>query len=175
MSLSADGKKVLYRLKRRYRDGSTHVVLDPLELIERLAALVPRPRVNLTTYHGILAPAASYRDRVVPGWQEEPEGGESEAAGCAPEDSGGGEPAGAAGEKSSLPEVRRGYRWAEMMQRVFAVDVLECGHCGGRRQVLQFLTDPAVIGRILRHLGLATEAPRVAPARGPPEPLLPWS
>ena len=143
MSLSADGKKVLYRLKRRYRDGSTHVVLDPLELIERLAALVPRPRVNLTTYHGILAPAASYRDRVVPGWQEEPEGEESEAAGCAPEDPRGGEPA-------------------------------ECGHCGGRRQLLQFLTDPAVIGRILRHLGLPTDAPRVAPARGPPEPLLPW-
>ncbi len=54
------------------------------------------------------------------------------------------------------PPQRRGYRWAEMMQRVFAVDVLECGHCGGRRKVLQFLTDPNVIGRILRHLGLAT-------------------
>ena len=62
-----------------------------------------------------------------------------------------------------------------MMQRVFAVDVLECGHCGGRRKVLQNLADPNVIGRILRHLGLATEVPRVAPARGPPEPLLPWS
>ena len=58
---------------------------------------------------------------------------------------------------------------------VFAVDVLECGHCGGRRRVLQFLTNSDVIGRILRHLGLATELPRVAPARGPPEPLLPWS
>ena len=36
-------------------------------------------------------------------------------------------------------ERRRGYRWAEMMRRVCAVDVLECGHCSGRRKVLQFL------------------------------------
>ncbi|MEM7204498.1 MAG: transposase [Planctomycetota bacterium] len=50
MRLSADGRKVVYGFKRRWRDGSTHVVLDPLALIGRLAALVPRPRVNLTTY-----------------------------------------------------------------------------------------------------------------------------
>ena len=63
LSLSADGKKVLYKLKRRWKDGSTHVVLAPITLIERLAALVPRPRVHLTTYHGVFAPAASFRDR----------------------------------------------------------------------------------------------------------------
>ncbi len=34
--------------------------------LERLAALIPRPRVNLVTYHGILAPAAGFRDRIVP-------------------------------------------------------------------------------------------------------------
>lgn len=50
LSLTKTGK-VLYKLKRRYRDGSTHVVLDPMTLIERLAALVPRPRAHLTTYH----------------------------------------------------------------------------------------------------------------------------
>ncbi|MGE0143704.1 MAG: transposase [Planctomycetota bacterium] len=65
LSLSADGRKVLYKLKRRYRDGSTLVVLDPITLIERPAALVPRPRVHLTIYHGVFAPAATLRDRVV--------------------------------------------------------------------------------------------------------------
>ena len=65
MSLT-DGGKVLYKLKKKFRDGSTLVVLDPLDLIARLAALVPRPRVHLVNYFGVLAPAASYRDRIVP-------------------------------------------------------------------------------------------------------------
>ncbi len=115
MSLSADGSKVLYKLKRRYRDGSTHVVLEPLELIERLAALVPRPRVNLTTYHGILAPAASYRDRVVPGpVEEEPEGDEASLAAGGSSDGGDGK-AERGDDPAPSPGVRRGYRWAEMM------------------------------------------------------------
>ena len=59
MSLTDDGK-VIYRFRRKWADGSTAVVLDPLTLIERLAALIPRPRVHLTTYHGVFAPAASY-------------------------------------------------------------------------------------------------------------------
>ncbi|MEM7205792.1 MAG: transposase [Planctomycetota bacterium] len=47
--LSADGRKVVDRFKRRWRDGWTHVVLDPLTLIGRLAALIPRLRLKLTT------------------------------------------------------------------------------------------------------------------------------
>jgi hypothetical protein len=65
LSLLPDGR-VHYKLKRRWRDGSTSVVLDPCTLIERLCALVPRPRQMLMTYHGVLAPAAGYRHRVVP-------------------------------------------------------------------------------------------------------------
>ena len=40
--------RLLYRLKRPWRNGTTHVVFEPLELIEKLAALVPPPRFNLT-------------------------------------------------------------------------------------------------------------------------------
>jgi hypothetical protein len=47
----ADGR-LLYRLKRRWRDGTTHVIYEPLELIEKLAALVPPPRFNLVRYSG---------------------------------------------------------------------------------------------------------------------------
>ena len=36
--------------------GTTHVIFEPLDFIARLAALVPPPRVNLTRYHGVLAP-----------------------------------------------------------------------------------------------------------------------
>ena len=55
------------------------------------------------------------------------------------------------------------------MKRIFLADVLSCPHCGGRRKVLTFLTDPDVIRKILRHLGLATEPPPIAAARPPPE------
>ncbi|NWG14819.1 MAG: transposase, partial [Acidobacteria bacterium] len=65
LSLLPDGR-LLYRLKRRWRDGTTHVIYEPLELIERLAALVPPPRFNITRYYGVLAPAAAFRPRVTP-------------------------------------------------------------------------------------------------------------
>jgi hypothetical protein len=42
--------------KTPYRDGTTEVVFDPLDLMARLAALVPTLRVNLTRYHGVFAP-----------------------------------------------------------------------------------------------------------------------
>jgi len=47
LSLTAQGS-VRYQLKTPYRDGTTHVIFEPLYFIARLAALVPRPRVNLT-------------------------------------------------------------------------------------------------------------------------------
>ena len=54
-SLTARGK-VRYELKTPYSDGTTHVIFEPLDFIARLAALVPKPRVNLTRYHGVFAP-----------------------------------------------------------------------------------------------------------------------
>ena len=48
------------------KDGATHIVMDPLELLERLSALVPAPRAHLVRYSGILAPAAKWRALVVP-------------------------------------------------------------------------------------------------------------
>ena len=65
LSLSDEGK-VIYELRRAWRDGTTHIVFDPLTFIERLAALVPRPRVHLVTYHGVLAPASTWRDTIIP-------------------------------------------------------------------------------------------------------------
>jgi hypothetical protein len=74
---------VRYELKTPYDDGTTHVLFEPLDFmyrmygmpwaqgcagtaIARLAALVPKPRVNLTRYHGVLAPNSKYRARVTP-------------------------------------------------------------------------------------------------------------
>lgn len=93
MWLRGDGK-VVYELKRRWKDGTTHVVLEPQVLMERLCALVPAPRRHLVTYHGVLAAATLDRDRVVPvvgggrtmecrhgGWWGEDAGDQADVAG----------------------------------------------------------------------------------------------
>lgn len=54
------------RLKKRWRDGTDSLVFEPLEFLERLAALVPAPRFNMIRYSGVLAPAASWRARLAP-------------------------------------------------------------------------------------------------------------
>ena len=59
------GGRVLYRFKHAWRDGSTHGLFEPLEVLEKLAALVPPPRFNLVRYHGVLAPAAHWRPHIV--------------------------------------------------------------------------------------------------------------
>jgi len=55
LSLTPQGD-LRYRIKSPWRDGTTHLILHPLDFLARLASLVPKPRVNLTRYHGILAP-----------------------------------------------------------------------------------------------------------------------
>ena len=60
LSLTRHGK-VCYELKTPYSDGTTHILFEPLDFIARLAALVPRPRVNLTRYHGVFAPNSRVR------------------------------------------------------------------------------------------------------------------
>jgi hypothetical protein len=56
--------QVLLELRHRWRDGTTHLLLEPIELLERLAALTPRPRVNLVRYYGVLAGHAACRSRL---------------------------------------------------------------------------------------------------------------
>ena len=65
LELRSDGRLAL-RLKTRWRDGTTHIVFEPLEFMAKLAALVPAPRTHLVRYHGVLAPCASRRRLVVP-------------------------------------------------------------------------------------------------------------
>jgi hypothetical protein len=70
--LAADRLKVLpggrlsYQLKAPWRNGTTHVIFEPLEFLEKLAALIPAPRTNLIRYHGVLGPTAKWRSQIVP-------------------------------------------------------------------------------------------------------------
>jgi hypothetical protein len=65
LSLTPQGD-VRVRLKTPYRDGSTHIVLEALDFMARLAALVPPPHVHRTMCHGVLAPGSAPRATVTP-------------------------------------------------------------------------------------------------------------
>jgi len=159
LSLLTDGR-LLYKLKRRWRDGTTHVIYEPMELMERLAALVPPPRFNITRYYGVLAPAATFRPSVVPeGEQSIP----AKHPGCS-----------ARIETSTTEETEtkpkrgkkpRNYSWAQLLKRVFEFDVLSCPRCGGRMRVLCAINSPPAIQKILDCLGLPSRAPPMAPAK----------
>jgi hypothetical protein len=133
--------------------------------LERLAALVPRPRAHLLTYHGVLAPAAQWRDQIVPRAQAE---SHDEGAGPAcSHDS-------RAAQAQRAPTRTRRSTWAELLRRVFAIDVLTCPDCGGARRLIATITDGLVVQRILGHLELPSSPPPMAPARAPPEPEFAW-
>ncbi len=59
------------------------------------------------------------------------------------------------------------YAWADLLRRTFEIDVLACPDCGDRLRLLATIHDPAVIEKILCHLGLPLDPPRPAPARAP--------
>ena len=56
--------------------------------------------------------------------------------------------------------------WAQLLRRIYLVDVLGCP-CGGRRAIVADISDSEVVVAILVHLGLPTEAPPIARARSP--------
>ena len=58
--------RIRNELRTPYRNGTTHVLFEPLDLVSRLVALAPRPRVKLARFHGIYAPNNKYRVLVVP-------------------------------------------------------------------------------------------------------------
>ncbi|MCA3222251.1 MAG: transposase [Burkholderiales bacterium] len=141
--LSRNGKgQVVLRLKSPYRDGTTHIVMQPQEFMQRLAALVPRPRLHLIRFHGVLAPNAKLRAAVIA--QPAQKGSAS------------------AHEHTHGQAARM--RWARLLERVFDIDVERCA-CGGQLKIIAAIEEPVVIVRILTHLGLAARAPPRAPAR----------
>ncbi len=156
-----DGRVAL-ALQRPWADGTTHLVFTPTELLERLVPLVPRPRVNLLLYHGVLAPNAPWRSAVVArerSTADEAHAVASSAAGATPPAHGG-----------RRPRIRPRYRaWADLMRQAFATDVLACPRCGGRMIVLATIDDASVIVRILAHIGIPLEDGAPAPERGPPD------
>jgi hypothetical protein len=152
-------------LRTPYHDGTTHLVLTPHELLERLAALVPRPQKNLIIYHGCLAPRARDRDEVVAFGRPvalRPREPLEPAFDFELIDDHDGEPP----RRSS-----RHSTWAELQARVWGSSVLRCPRCQASLRLVALVTAPFAIRAILSHIGLAT-GPRKPPLPLPPCQLL---
>jgi hypothetical protein len=158
LSRLPDGR-VLYRLRHRWRDGTSYVIFDPLDLIGKLAALVPPPRFNLVRYHGILAPSARWRSLIVPPASQDRDDSRG-GPGCSKRNKSGQDD-----RHESPGKIHpRNYSWAELMKRVFGFEVLKCDSCGGRMRILCAINPPAAIKKILDCLGLPSRPPPIYPA-----------
>lgn len=157
LELAPDRQRLLYRFKRAWRDGTHAVLLDPLDFIARLAALIPPPRFHLLRYHGVLAAHANARSEVVPG--RAPElveptqlkllfDGEVTVR-----------------EPGSKPASR--HPWAWLLQRVFAVDIMVCPRCRGAMKLVEIANERDAIARVFATVGLG---PRPPPRPRPPLP-----
>jgi hypothetical protein len=116
-----------------------------MEFMGRLAALVPKPRVNLTRFHGVFSPNSKLRQFVVPA-----------------------KPAEEGVTKDQLGKTAYSMTWAQRLKRVFAIEIETCEKCGGNVKIIACIEDPVAIERILKHLGLdqASQARNRSPPTG---------
>ena len=129
-----DSGRVRYGFEKAWKDGTHAVVLEPLDLMARLAAIVPPPRWHLVRYHGVLA--AAERTEVVPTKVPRPPlGGEELPLPLSPGPQP--EPEPRTAEPSRHP-------WSWLLMRIFAADVTSCERkgCGGRMRVVEIATTP---------------------------------
>jgi hypothetical protein len=130
------------------------VIFEPLDFIARLAALVPKPRVNLTRFHGVLAPNSKHRVQVTPAKRGK---GNKSKSPDEPQD-------------PTPAERRAAMTWAQRLKRVFNIDIETCSECGGAVKVIACIEDPVVIEKILTHLNekLASTGTGLLPQRRAP-------
>jgi hypothetical protein len=133
---------LVYTFTHPWSDGTTGIRLSPLELLEKLAALVPLPHVHLVRYGGCLAPHSHLRGMIIPTRRQQ---GLDEPEACPPS-----------------PR----WSWARLLQRVFDVDMAMCPFCQrGTLRLIAVITQGVVIHKILRHLKLAVDPPPITPVR----------
>lgn len=158
----ADGRLEL-SFKKPWRDGTRALVLEPHDLIARLAAAVPPPRFHMLRYFGVLSSHSSHRARVVPE---------------APADAAAHKPPPAPGDQLELlaetddaPHARK--RWAWLLAHVFKADLEHCPRCNGPLRWAEVATTRADITRLLAEQGIGPRAPPVPRAPLPvPEQLV---
>ena len=103
LSITRNGR-VRYELKTPWRNGTTHVIFEPLDFISRLVSLVPKPRVNLTRFHGVFAPNSRYRSLVTPAKRGRGKTGKTL-------------------NDQTPAEKQASMTWAKRLKRVFDIDI----------------------------------------------------
>ena len=115
------------------------------QLVRRLVSLVPPAKTHLTSFHGVYAPHAALRPVVT-------------APPPAP-------------VPSPSPKQRRATRrldWAALHQHTFAIDVLRCPSCGGRRRVVAVPSSRTAAEARLSQLGHPLPPRRLPPSTAQP-------
>jgi hypothetical protein len=142
LTLKEDGDLV-YQLKRKFSDGTTAILLSPMELIEKLCAMVPPPRAHQVLYTGVFSSHSQWRNLVALN------------------------PTARKGFNPVTVDKHKvkNHRWAKLLMRIFKIDVGSCPKCGTDMEIRAAIHDRDSIRRYLRHAGLDENPPAIAPAR----------
>jgi len=123
---------VVYELVKPKTNGTTQLVFPVESFLRRLCAVLPLPRHHTITYHGVFASAHRWRAEVVESVPKP--------------------------QPPGLCPRQRWIAWADLLKRVFSWTVLACP-CGATRRVIAVVPAGPIAEKILKHLGLPTEAP----------------
>jgi hypothetical protein len=146
LSLTAAGQ-IRYELKTPYRNGTTHMLFEPLDFISKLASLIPAPRVNLTRFHGVFAPNSQHRAGIINRQIDHKLGVMA---------------------IQMESEKYRAMNWAKRLKRAFNIDMNTCEACGGAVKVIACVDNPIAINKILTHLQLHKSHQTISSSRAPP-------
>ncbi len=169
--LRKEGSELVYRCAKQRSEPTSdkrgakadELTLTPLELIDRMAALVPPPRTHRHRYFGVLAPNSPLRSAVTALAQALPT--QAVVAQAGPAIAGAAPPTPAPTAPTKRPAH---YLWAVLIARIYEAFPLLCPMCGGQMRIIAFITHSADIRQILDHIGVESEPPHITPARGPP-------
>lgn len=183
--LRKEGVSLVYRCAKQRSEPTSdkrgakadELRLTPLELIDRIAALVPPPRTHRHRYFGVLAPNSPLRAAVVAMAVAAP----AQALPSPPAQTGTGTGVPGVGPLGSAHPIQpepanpvppkrspAHYLWAVLIARIYEVFPLLCPKCGGQMRLIAFVTEGTQIRKILDHIGVDSEPPHISPARGPP-------
>jgi hypothetical protein len=154
---------LIYQLNKPLANGQKQLKLTSLELIDKLAALVPPPRIHRHRYYGVLAPNSPFRASVtaMAGLSLERDVIKKQTTDKNDES--------VEQEQENKPKrPPNRYLWAMLLARIYNLFPLICPECGAEMQVIAVIQDKPIINTILKSVGEATEPPLLMPARGPP-------
>ena len=148
-----DAGHLIYHNPKSRSDSPRDLVLTPLELIDKIPALIPPPRAHRHRYYGVLAPNSPMRAAVM-------------ALAPMPVIA----PLPVEANEADAPHHRPAshYLWAMLLARIYETLPLVCPICKSEMRIIAFITEGSSVRKILDHLGESSQLPRIAPARGPP-------